>query len=133
MKIPLINFCMHKAISPGLYAKNCWVFSGIYPISYGLLRYYFFHFVGKPPVAWKEYCGVYCLEGLQKSMDRCNECCDITEILLKTMLKNIQLSISSPNLRQFYNDILGEKLKYRLFSTGFHFFFLNPFPHNDTF
>ena len=47
-------------------------------------------YVGKQPVAWKEYCVEYWLKELQESMDRCTGCCDITEILLKTALNNIQ-------------------------------------------
>ena len=40
-------------------------------------------YVGKQPVAWKEYCVELWLKELQKSMDRCTGCCDITEILLQ--------------------------------------------------
>ena len=40
-------------------------------------------FVGKQPVAWKEYCAEYWLKELQESMDRCTDRHDITEILLK--------------------------------------------------
>ena len=42
-------------------------------------------YVGKQPVAWKEYCMEYWLKELQESMDRCTDCCDITEILLKAV------------------------------------------------
>ena len=40
-------------------------------------------YVGKQPVAWKEYCAEYWLKELQKSMDMCTGCHDIhvTEIL----------------------------------------------------
>ena len=40
-------------------------------------------YVGKQPVAWKEYCVESFLKGHQESMDRCTSCHDITEILLK--------------------------------------------------
>ena len=47
-------------------------------------------FVGKQPLAWKEYCAEYWLKELQESMDRCSGGCDITEILLKTPLNTIR-------------------------------------------
>ena len=40
-------------------------------------------YVGKQPVAWKDYCVEYWLIELQESMDRCIGRCDKTEILLK--------------------------------------------------
>ena len=42
-----------------------------------------YRYVGKQPVAWKEYYVEYWLKELQESMDRCTGFCDITEILLK--------------------------------------------------
>ena len=54
--------------------------------------------VGKQPVAWKEYCAEYWLKELQDSMDRCNGCRDITEILLKTALNTIQSINQKPLL-----------------------------------
>ena len=51
--------------------------------------------MGKQPVAWKEYCAEYWLKEIQESMDRCTDCRDITEILLKTALNTIQLIIQS--------------------------------------
>ena len=50
--------------------------------------------VVKQPVAWKEHCAEYRLEELQKSMDRCTGSCDITEILLKTVLNILNQSIN---------------------------------------
>ena len=47
-------------------------------------------YVGKQPVAWKEYCAEYWLKEFQESMDKCNGHHDITEILLKTALNTIQ-------------------------------------------
>ena len=38
-------------------------------------------YVGNQPVAWEEYCAEYWLKELQKSMDRCTDHCNITEIL----------------------------------------------------
>ena len=50
-------------------------------------------YVGKQPVAWKEYCAECWLKELQESMDRCTGRNDITEILSKTALNTNQLSI----------------------------------------
>ena len=65
-------------------------------------------FMGKQPVAWKEYCAEYWLKELQGSMDRCTNLRDITEILLKTALNTIQ-SINQPflvgSLKQDYADM----------------------------
>ena len=47
-------------------------------------------YVGKQQVAWKEYCAKCWLKELQESMDRCTDCRDITEILLKTVFNTIQ-------------------------------------------
>ena len=47
-------------------------------------------YVGKHPMAWKEYCAEYCFKELQESMVRCTGCRDITEILLKTPLNTVQ-------------------------------------------
>ena len=46
-------------------------------------------YVGKQPVAWKEYCVEYWLK-VQESMDRCTGRRDITEIQLKTALNTIE-------------------------------------------
>ena len=43
-------------------------------------------YVGKQPVAWKEYW----LKELKESMDKRTGCCDTTEILLKMVLNTIQ-------------------------------------------
>ena len=48
-------------------------------------------YVGKQPVAWKEYCAAYWLKECQESMVRCTGRCDKTEILLKTALNTNQL------------------------------------------
>ena len=47
-------------------------------------------YVGKQPVASKEYCAEYWLKELQESMDRCTGHRDMTEILLKMALNTIQ-------------------------------------------
>ena len=47
-------------------------------------------YVGKQPVAWKEYCAEYWLKELQESMDRCTGRRDVTGIMLKTALNAIQ-------------------------------------------
>ena len=47
-------------------------------------------YVGKQPVAWKEYCVEYWLKELQESMDRCTGHSDKTEILLKMALNTTQ-------------------------------------------
>ena len=46
-------------------------------------------YVGKQPVAWKEYCEEYWLKE-PESIDRCTGHHDITEILLKMALNTIQ-------------------------------------------
>ena len=53
--------------------------------------FHYFHngYVGKQPVAWKEYCSEYWLKELQESMDMCTGCRNITEIPLKTALNAI--------------------------------------------
>ena len=47
-------------------------------------------YVGKQPVAWKEYCAEYWLKELQESMDRCTGRRDMTEMLLKRAISTIQ-------------------------------------------
>ena len=47
-------------------------------------------YVGKQPVAWKEYCVEYRLKEPQESMDKCTGHRDIALILLKTALNTIQ-------------------------------------------
>ena len=47
-------------------------------------------FVGKQPVARKEYCAEYWLKELQENMNRCTDRRDITEVLYKTALNTIQ-------------------------------------------
>ena len=58
-------------------------------------------YVGKQPVAWKEYCAEYWLEKLTESMERCTGQFEIAEILLKTALNTIQ-SINQPIM--IYNN-----------------------------
>ena len=43
-------------------------------------------YVGKQPVAWKEYCVEYWLKELQESMDRCTGSGDMNEVTLKSAL-----------------------------------------------
>ena len=45
-------------------------------------------YVGKQPVAWKEYRAEYWLKELQESMDRCTGSLDVIEILLKNGVKH---------------------------------------------
>ena len=47
-------------------------------------------YVRKQPVASKEYSVEHWLKEFQESIDRCNGCCNITEILLKTALNTFQ-------------------------------------------
>ena len=48
-------------------------------------------YVGKQPLAWKEYCVQYWLKELQEIIDRCTGHHDVTEILLKMALNTIQV------------------------------------------
>ena len=50
-------------------------------------------YVGKHPVAWKEYCAEYWFKKLKESMDRCTDRHNI--ILLKTALNTIQSIIQN--------------------------------------
>ena len=61
-------------------------------------------YVGKQPVAWKEYCVEYWLKEPQESMDRCTGHHDITEILLKIASNTIQSinSMKSPIPSSWY-------------------------------
>ena len=43
-------------------------------------------YVGKQPVAWKEYCVEYWLKELKENMDRFTRLHNVTEILLRTEL-----------------------------------------------
>ena len=49
-------------------------------------------YVGKQPVAWKEYCAKYGLKELQESMDRCTGCRNITELLLQNSVKHFTIN-----------------------------------------
>ena len=58
-------------------------------------------YVGKQPVAWKEYCAEYWLKELQESMDSCNSLYDVTEITLKTVLNIIEsINPLNPNFAE---------------------------------
>ena len=76
--------------------------------SFAAVRCFDNGFMGKQPVAWKEYCAEHWLKELQGSMDRCTGLRDITEILLKTALNTIQ-STNQPflvgSLKQDYADM----------------------------
>ena len=71
-------------------------------------------YVGKQPVAWKEYCAEYWLKQLQDSMDGCPGRSDITETLLKTALNNIKTtysqSINQLSLFSMINTSYGDKI-----------------------
>ena len=60
-------------------------------------------YVGKQPVAWKEYCAEYWFKGLQESMAMCTGRRDKNEIMLKTVLNTIR-SIS-PEQRFYVSAI----------------------------
>ena len=47
-------------------------------------------YLGKQPVAWKEYWAEYWIRELRESMNRCTGRIDITKLLLKTALNTIQ-------------------------------------------
>ena len=66
-------------------------------------------YVGKQPVAWKEYCEEYWLKELQESMDRHTGHQDVTEILLKTALNIIQSINQSINRLQMLQIWTSEK------------------------
>ena len=65
-------------------------------------------YVGKQPVAWKEYCAEYWLKDCQESMDRCTGRRNKTEILLKMPFNTLQ-SINHP-FRQSLNSLLNYKI-----------------------
>ena len=75
-------------------------------------------YVGKQPVALKEYCMVsHTLKELQESMDRCSGHRDLTEIVLKTVLNNIHTINQSVNpFPQFF-------LPFQMEITFYHIFF----------
>ena len=60
-------------------------------------------YVGKQPVAWKEYCVEYWFKEIQESMDRYTGCHDITEILLKMVLNGFQ-SINQSKFAFIYSQ-----------------------------
>ena len=60
--------------------------------SLSAVRYFDNGYVGKQPVAWKEYCAEYWLKELQESMDKFTGRLDITDTLLKTALNTVQPS-----------------------------------------
>ena len=62
--------------------------TGFIPLT--TIRCFHNDYVGKQPVAWKEYCAEYWLKELQESMYRCTGRRDMTEILFKTALNTIQ-------------------------------------------
>ena len=72
-------------------------------------------YVGKQPMASKEYFGEFWLKELQESMNRCTGHRNITEILLKTVLNTIQ----SIKLKAFSGDKL--KLAKMMFLVDKHF------------
>ena len=53
-------------------------------------------YVGKQPVAWKEYCTQYWLKELQESMGRYTGQPDITEIMFKNGVE--QYSVNQSNI-----------------------------------
>ena len=57
-----------------------------------LLKSFHDGYVRKQSVAWEEQYEEHWLKELQKSMDMCTKCCNITEIMLKTELNTTQSS-----------------------------------------
>ena len=75
--------------------------AGFIPLSpLPLFHWWLSSYVGKRPVAWKEYCAEFWLKECRESIDRCSGHSNITEILLKTELSIIQ-SIIHYNLSNF--------------------------------
>ena len=50
-------------------------------LSLTAVRFFDIGYVGKQPVAWKEFCAEYWLKELQEYMEMCTDRRDITEIL----------------------------------------------------
>ena len=67
-------------------------------------------YVGKQPLAWKECCAEYWLKEIQESMDWCTGHLDITGILLKMVLNNIE-SINRSNVLHFWLLFLLENVQ----------------------
>ena len=62
--------------------------TGFIPLTAG--HFFYNGYVGKQPMAWKEYCAEYWLVKLRESMDTCIGRRDITDILLKKALNTLQ-------------------------------------------
>ena len=60
-------------------------------------------YVGMQTVAWMEYCAEYWLKELQEGKDRCTGHLDITEILLKTVIKDLSL-LTLYHITPTFND-----------------------------
>ena len=72
-------------------------------------------YMGKQPVAFKEFCAGYWLKEFQESMDRCIGRRDITEIVLKTALNTINQSINHTSFCDLgYLHTLHERCRLRL-------------------
>ena len=65
-------------------------------------------YVGKQPVAWKEYCVVYWLKELQESMERCT---GARNILLKMPLNTITINQSKGLLTTLRKETFDLALK----------------------
>ena len=100
-------------------------------------------YVGKQPVAGKEYCAEYWLKDLQESMERCTGHHDITEILLKTALNTIQsinhlssrlkIKLQTQNSTKFcaMRNFLQQKINFCLsFLTKDLFKYINSLPND---
>ena len=70
-------------------------------------------YVGKQPVAWKEYCAEYWLKERQESMDRCNGLYNITETL-----KTASHSIQSVNQSRIQTDLSKKLPTFKGLSNG---------------
>ena len=61
-------------------------------------------YVGKQPVAWKEYCVECWLKELRESMDRCTDHYDITEILVKNGVKHHTINRSDVSVNDYFDS-----------------------------
>ena len=59
-------------------------------------------YVGKQPVAWKEYCVEYWLKELKECMGRCTGHYHVTEILLKMVLNTIIINQSMKRKQVYF-------------------------------
>ena len=68
-------------------------------------------YVGKQPLAWKEYCAEYWLIELQESMDMCTDHSGITGTLLKMPLNTIDPYIHPTGYQSSRNQFVLELVR----------------------